>query len=59
MTIQIRNTLANAPEAEALDDFATPPAAPLDMPQQVIEVRNAERLTISNMIRLLVPRQWA
>lgn len=59
MTIQIRNTLANAPEAEALDDFAAPPAAPLDMPQQVIEVRNAERLTISNMIRLLVPRQWA
>lgn len=59
MTIQIRNTLANAPEAEALDDFAAPPSAPLDMPQQVIEVRNADRLTISNMIRLLVPRQWA
>lgn len=59
MTIQIRNTLANAPEAEAPDDFAAPPAAPLDMPQQVIEVRNTDRLTISNMIRLLVPRQWA
>ena len=59
MTIQIRNTLANAPEAEALDDFAAPPSAPLDMPQQVVETRNEERSIFSNMIRLLVPRQWA
>ncbi len=59
MTIHIRNTHADAPVADAMNDYAMPPAAPLDMPQQVIEVRREDRSIFSNMIRLLVPRQWA
>lgn len=59
MTIQIRTTHAEAAKADAQDDYAAPPAAPLDMPQQVVETRNEERSIFSNMIRLLVPRQWA
>lgn len=59
MTIQIRTTHARAPELEAMDNFAAPPSAPLEMPQQVIERRDDARLTLSSLIRLLVPRQWA
>lgn len=58
MTTQTRTMTSPDATAMGMDNFAAPPSAPLDMPQQVVETRG-EGLSILNMIRLLVPRQWA
>ncbi|MEY8881182.1 hypothetical protein [Donghicola sp. XS_ASV15] len=58
MTTQTRTMTSPDATAMGMDNFAAPPSAPLDMPQQVLETRT-QGFFIFNMIRLLVPRQWA
>lgn len=50
---------ASIPDLIETRTVSEPPAAPMDMPAQILERPADAPVSLGQMLRLLVPRQWA